>query len=134
MADPKTKKTTTMRTLFLGAVLGSGATLGVPVAVNEAMTAYRNGEELREFRMTVQEAYGARPNLAPRVVSTLGIVFDIENIPARGVTNADGIWRDMKVGCTYNVAAFGLRTRDLGVNPVLTSVQHFPTPECPRIR
>lgn len=133
MADPVAKKNTTLRTLFLGAVLGSAATLGVPVAVNEAITTYRNGEELREFRMTVQQTYGARANLAPRVISTLGIIFDIENVPARGVNNADDIWRTMKVGCTYNVAAFGLRTRDLGVHPVLTSARHFPTPQCPRI-
>ncbi len=133
MADPAAKKNTTLRTLFLGAALGAGATLAAPVAVNEAITAYRDGEEVRAFRMTVQETYDARPNLAPRVVSTLGIVFDIENVPARGVTTADDIWRTMKVGCTYNVAAFGLRTRDLGVHPVLVSAQHFPTPQCPRI-
>ena len=133
--DKKTtgKKPTALRTLFIGAALGSAATVGVPMAVNEAIVSYRNGEEARGIRMTVQDLYPARPGLPPRVITAIGIDYDIVDVPARGVRNADAIWREMRVGCTYDITAFGYRTRELGVNPVLMTARHYPTPECPAL-
>lgn len=128
---PKSGKT--LRTLFIGAALGAGTVMAVPPLAHEALVAYRNAGETREFRLTVTQAYPPRPGLPPRITTAVGMEFDIVDVPSRGVTNADAIWRDIRVGCTYNVAAFGLRSREM-IKPVLSELVHFPTPQCPVLK
>lgn len=132
MSDKK-PSSNTLRVLFYGAVLGSAATLAIPAAFHAGMTSYRDHDEMRHLRMTVTALSPPRQGEPPHVMTAIGIEYDVINVPDRGVNTANDVWRQMRVGCTYNISAFGYRTRDLGINPVIQEAKLFPTPECPAL-
>ena len=122
----------TVHKYMLAAAAGSAVTLGVPQAFQLAARHYRDTSPARDFQMTVQDYYTARPGVPPLVVSTLGMQFTIEDNPARGITDAQAVAAQMKAGCTYSITAYGIRSRDY-IRPNLVRARLMPTPQCPKL-
>lgn len=114
------------------AVASIGIVAAVPSLVRAGATYYRDGEKLRDFRMTVKKLQPAHGGLPAQVTTTTGIIFDIADVPQRGVFNARAMYHGLKPGCTYDASAYGFRMRDIAsLHPVLTKVKLHATQRCP---